>query len=82
MQKYARASRVWVRLAQAEGELAFEVGDDGVGFEPERVELGSGLRNLKERLGALGGELELWSRPGQGTRLRGRLPLRQPVATT
>lgn len=33
------------------------------------------MRNMHERLEALSGGLEVWSRPGQGTRLTGRVPI-------
>ena len=40
--KYAEASTATVRLAQSNGSLTFEVADDGVGFDPEAAERGSG----------------------------------------
>jgi hypothetical protein len=36
---------------------------------------GSGLTNMADRLEALGGGIDLDSKPGSGTRLRGRLPI-------
>jgi signal transduction histidine kinase len=50
-----------------------EVGDDGVGGAGAGG--GSGLRGLGDRIGALDGSLELDSPPGDGTRLRARIPL-------
>ncbi len=49
--------------------LRVQVEDDGVGFEPERLRHSTGLRNLRQRAGALGGRLDIDSRPGQGTRV-------------
>jgi signal transduction histidine kinase len=73
-QKYARASHVDVRLGRENGHLSFEVRDDGVGFDGSAV-AGSGLQNMRDRLSALGGEVEISSAPGRGTTVRGRVPL-------
>jgi signal transduction histidine kinase len=77
--KYADATSVGVRLSAGDGLLAFEVEDDGKGFDPERTPMGSGLQNMADRLAALGGSLEVRSRPGEGVILAGRLPAR-PVS--
>jgi signal transduction histidine kinase len=37
--------------------------------------MGSGLRNMADRLAALGGRLEVRSAPGQGTTITGQLPV-------
>ena len=72
--KYASASRVHVRFHSRPGELLIEVEDNGRGFEPTGVKR-SGLRGLEDRISALGGRVEVTSRPGQGTELRAYLPL-------
>jgi two-component system sensor histidine kinase DesK len=74
VQRHARAQRVQVRL-HASGEGAeLEVHDDGRGTaQPARR--GNGLAGMEERLAAIGGRLLLESAPGQGTRLRLRVPL-------
>jgi signal transduction histidine kinase len=79
-QKYARASHVDVRLGRDDGHLAFEVRDDGVGFDGSAA-AGSGLQNMRDRLSALGGEVEIRSVPGKGTTVRGRVPLREDALT-
>ena len=59
------------------GRLRFEVRDDGAGFAPgEHAHDGSGLANLRDRLAAVGGELEIRSAPGDGTRVAGTIPVR------
>jgi signal transduction histidine kinase len=68
----ARATvRVWEEL---EG-LRFEVADDGAGFDPQTGPQGSGLTNMGDRLGALGGRLSVLSAPGDGARVAGAVPL-------
>jgi signal transduction histidine kinase len=54
--------------------VVFEVADDGDGFAQSQPTEG-GLRRIVDRVGALGGRLEIESEPGHGTRVRGRLPL-------
>jgi signal transduction histidine kinase len=73
--KYSHASRVEVRLHAADGELRFEVVDDGAGFDPATTPRGSGLQNMADRLEALSGTLEVRSVPGEGTTVAGRLPV-------
>lgn len=69
--KYADASTVWVLLSQEDGELRFEVTDDGGGFDPSKVTAGSGLANMADRLDAVGGTWNLVSAPGSGTTVSG-----------
>jgi signal transduction histidine kinase len=71
--KYARASRVAIRIARIDGRLEVEIADDGVGgADPVR---GSGLSGLSDRVEALGGNLRLDTGPGRGTRLDAAIPL-------
>jgi signal transduction histidine kinase len=73
--KYAMASAVTVNLFDGDGTLRFEVRDDGVGFDPRANGHGSGLEGISDRLGALGGTLDVTSSPGAGTTVRGSLPI-------
>ncbi|MGH2685085.1 MAG: sensor histidine kinase, partial [Actinomycetota bacterium] len=73
--KYADASRVDVSLRGENGHLVFEVHDDGQGFDPVTTPKGSGLTNMRDRLEALGGSVEVDSSPGRGTTVRGRIPV-------
>lgn len=67
-------ARAHVTLAQEDGVLAFEVADDGQGFEPSTVAASMGLQNMADRIGALGGALKIDSAPGGGTRISGTIP--------
>jgi signal transduction histidine kinase len=73
--KYAAASRVTVRLGERDGELAFDVIDDGSGFDPSVNGHGSGLQGMADRVEALGGHLDVHSAVGYGTTISGRLPV-------
>ena len=72
--KYAGASHVDVRLWWQDGEVVFEVGDDGVGFDPAARGYGTGIRGMADRLEALGGTLEVQSASRAGTKILGRVP--------
>jgi signal transduction histidine kinase len=72
--KYANASKATVRVRRRPGAVEVEVGDDGIGGA--RIDAGSGLRGLSDRLAALEGELEVESPLGEGTRLAARIPTR------
>lgn len=57
------------------GGLRFAVTDDGVGFPVEATPPGVGLGNMRDRIEAVGGALEIESTPGVGTTVRGLVPL-------
>jgi len=73
--KYADASRVKLQVCTADSSLAFSIEDDGNGFDPATVVRSSGLQNMRDRLEALGGSLEVRSAPGTGATVKGRVPL-------
>ena len=74
--KHAHASEVLLRLVARGGFLQLQVADDGIGCDPERMVAagGSGLGGMRERLRLHGGQLELHSAVGEGTRLRAIVP--------
>jgi signal transduction histidine kinase len=61
-------------LRHSDGELRFEIVDDGVGFEPGATTHGTGLQGIADRLDALGGRLEIRTAPGEGTTVVGLVP--------
>jgi len=73
--KYAEASQVELRIWTETSTLRFRVHDDGRGFEPAKTRQSSGLQNMRDRLEALGGSLQVDSAPGKGATLEGRVPL-------
>jgi signal transduction histidine kinase len=73
--KYAKASQATVSLTNGAGTLTFEVVDDGEGFDSAQIGYGTGLQGMADRLAALGGTLEVRSRPGGGTTIRGGIPV-------
>lgn len=81
--KHARAQRVTLRAEVRDDGLWLEVADDGLGFDPTGPFPGHlGLTSMRERLGDLGGRLEIASAAGRGTRLSARVPLPAETGTT
>jgi signal transduction histidine kinase len=80
VRRHARAHRLEVTLVHADGELAGTVTDDGRGFDVHlaldrhRTRLHLGLDATIERIRLAGGDIEIDSAPGEGTRLRFRIP--------
>lgn len=72
--KYARATKVEIQLQDGDGRLGFAVADDGIGFDFNGG-TGSGLTNMRDRLDALDGSLQVRSSPGSGTTISGSIPL-------
>jgi signal transduction histidine kinase len=72
--KYAHATQARICLQAQNGSLRFTVSDDGTGYDPRYIPMGSGLRNMADRLAALGGRLEVRSVPAHGTTITGHLP--------
>ena len=70
--KYAHATHASVNVTRDNGRVLVEVSDDGVGGADPAA--GSGLRGLLDRVSALGGRLEVDSRPGRGTTVRATIP--------
>jgi PAS domain S-box-containing protein len=77
--KHSRAVSIRVRLTSSGGYVALEICDDGVGFDTEAASLaaGLGLISMRERIHLVGGEFDIWSRPGRGTRITACAPIVQ-----
>jgi signal transduction histidine kinase len=73
--KHSMAGKAELIVRARDGEIVVEVSDDGIGFEPSRVDEGFGLVGMRERAALLGGSFEVDSAKGSGTRLRAKLPL-------
>jgi signal transduction histidine kinase len=71
---------VRVVLSGEPGGLAFRIVDDGLGFDPRHADGGRGLANVRDRIEALGGTVEVRSVPGEGATVSARLPAQPLVA--
>jgi signal transduction histidine kinase len=75
--RHAEASHISVSLRQRDGELVLTIADDGRGFgEGAQLADQFGLRGMRERAELIGGQMEVESQPGRGTRisLRSAIP--------
>lgn len=67
IERHAQPEQVWIKLWQEQGKTCLEVKDDGKGFNPDAVNAGNGLQNMKTRAESVGGSVSLDSSPGAGT---------------
>lgn len=73
--KHARASEVQLSLYEADRKLHLVLSDDGSGMAADQAKPTSyGLSTMRERTQKLGGEMEILSRQGHGTRLKVTIP--------
>ncbi len=72
--KHAQASHINVQLVQEEDRISFTVQDDGIGFNQEEVTEGMGLKNVRQRVAAFQGEVNIYSSE-QGTEIHVELEL-------
>ena len=68
--KHSRASSVQIELEARPGRLQLVVSDDGVGFDQNDVRSGTGLKSLRQRAERLGGDFQISSERGHGTKAR------------
>ncbi len=84
--KHAHANVVSMTLSYMEDQVALDVHDDGIGFDPDQLaqpidqmEGGFGLRAMRQRVEQLGGEVILENAPMGGTILAVQIPLTQAI---
>lgn len=75
IQRHARAQRAEVSLDIADGHAVLRIRDDGRGARDGALVPGNGLAGMRERIQALGGQLHIHARKGEGTRLEAVIPL-------
>jgi signal transduction histidine kinase len=73
--KYARATKVEIRVTANAGTVRVSVRDDGIGFDPrQRRASAHGLLGMRYRLESEGGRMVLSSAPGRGTVIEAQIP--------
>jgi len=80
VRKHAGATAARISLCEEGDQLVGVVEDDGVGFEPghgsrERGSVHLGIEAMADRIRVSGGEFDLVSAPGEGTRVTFRVPV-------
>jgi signal transduction histidine kinase len=78
--RHAKASRVLVSVSADGNNISVIVRDDGVGFNSAFASRGGlGLLGMRERVQALDGKLDIFSKPQTGTTIRVQLPIGVPA---
>ena len=73
--KYGQPTEIHFELIRIEQDLLINLRDNGVGFDPNQMEKGIGMISLETRVKALRGEVEIFSRMGEGVRWKVKLPI-------
>jgi PAS domain S-box-containing protein len=76
--RYAKASEVKILVHFTPHEIDVSINDDGCGFDPGEVMIRKtfGLLGMRERALTLGGDLMILSRPGRGTTIAVKVPMK------
>ncbi|MCP4418475.1 MAG: hypothetical protein GY805_17795, partial [Chloroflexi bacterium] len=78
--RHARAKNVLLKLdVDEDAALQLLVADDGQGFDVKTAASGMGLENVRQRVEALAGQLEMSSQPDAGTSIRVSIPLQDSL---
>ncbi len=74
--KYANATTANVRLNEDNGDLRFEIHDNGAGFDTSHISKGAGLNGITDRMDTVGGAWHIESAPETGTTITGSVPVK------
>ena len=74
IQKHSKGKNVSISSQITPEQISIEIRDDGIGFNPQNITLGCGLKGMEERVKILGGEIEIKSNLGEGTQVRVIIP--------
>jgi signal transduction histidine kinase len=79
IRRHAGVQEAEVRVDVGGQEIRIEIEDQGAGFDQDtdrgRGLQGLGLISMRERADLIGGSLDVWSRPGSGTRVQVKVPV-------
>jgi len=78
--KYARPTKVIIRLGMKAEAFSFEIIDNGVGFDPDVKTNGIGFMNIRSRIALFNGKLSIDASPGNGCRILVSFPLPEKMA--
>ena len=65
--KHSGATAIQLQLTRENGTLMMSFSDNGVGFDPESVKRGFGLKNLESRAQFINGKIQTYTKPRGGT---------------
>lgn len=73
--KYAKATKITLRLEVENHNLKLLIVDDGIGFNVKKAKNGIGLKNMYSRTQAINGKLEIFSEKNEGTTIKLKVKL-------
>lgn len=73
--KYAKASQIKIGLEQNKNKVFLSVKDDGIGFDLSKTPSGIGLKNLRERIEELNGNINIETAKEKGTIINIEIPI-------
>ena len=77
--RHSGCSRAEISLRVSHRRLELHIADDGCGIDRSSERDGNGLRNIRRRAKAVGGDVDIRSNMGEGTRITLSVPLRGPT---
>jgi signal transduction histidine kinase len=79
--RHAGCSQAWIELETDTDQVVLRIRDEGAGFNPDQPLVpphGWGIAGMRERVGAVEGQLRILSAPGEGTQVEACIPLPEP----
>lgn len=75
--RHSNADKVFVSVLRENGHMIFNISDNGVGFEFNNIYSANslGLMGMRERALSVGGDIQIKSAPGEGTRVTLFIPI-------
>ncbi|WEK34198.1 MAG: PAS domain-containing protein [Candidatus Pseudobacter hemicellulosilyticus] len=73
--KHARATQAEIELKTNQHIITLNIKDNGIGFDPKKKGKGIGLHNIISRVEMQNGEMEIFSKPGEGCLMKIEMPL-------
>ncbi|HEV7620271.1 MAG TPA: PAS domain-containing protein, partial [Flavisolibacter sp.] len=73
--KHAKATGVAIQLGSAQNSISLIIQDDGIGFDPDNVKKGVGLKNIQNRIYLINGTHSITSAPDKGCIIKIKFPI-------
>ena len=81
LKKHSNTKRAQLSVRHMDDKLFLSLCDEGIGFDANTLEKpGLGILSMRGRARLLGGDFEIHSKPGRGTRIEAWVPFDEPVA--
>lgn len=75
IQKHAEATIANIGLSRQNGHISLEIADNGKGMDTDSLRKGMGMKNIQNRINIISGDLEIVSKPNEGSIFRIKIPI-------